>query len=160
MSVETPVDLFDLLWGHITVQDILKADIYKKDRSENTILHYLADNGEELLVKFLLELDSRLMWEIDDDGWTALHNAVENNEIAIAKLLKETKWIANKNGNRPFRFAMPLNECFKFLLEDKWIPSYETSLYWEGVKIKTMIDNRRTKETLFESIFPLAILTL
>ncbi len=88
------------------------ADVNTRNDSGKTLLHLAAEYGHKPLVEYLLTVEgieiNAVAAEGDFEGYTALHFAVLNNELDIARLLcraKAKRDIKNSNGSTVYDLA-------------------------------------------------------
>lgn len=100
----------------LTQPDFDKAVSNKKDENGQTILHILADNGENEYIKQLLGLGS-LINAKDNEGKTPLIHAIEHEKFATALILLEMGADINSRdilGKTPLMYAVKMKN-FDFL---------------------------------------------
>ena len=115
--------------GTLTEYDLVGKNLLIIDgtREECTLLHIAAGKGYFYICKMLIDLEPKLLDQVDNDGWTALHYSVDQVHFRISSLLIEKKpaliWLRNDEGSPALHRSTYFSHWkpFKPVLETKWM---------------------------------------
>ena len=116
--MKTINEIFKIINDGGLFYETIVDSVHTEDIFGNTALHIVSSWGDTESIKTLLEAGADIN-KIGEDGFTALHDAVEQNQIEAVKYLvsKGAKSIENIDGDSPIKLAERLKhfEIVEFL---------------------------------------------
>lgn len=125
------------------VRGILNPNLNQIDNNQNSLLNIAIINGNEKIVKILLEQKNIEVNSTNKDGNTPLHNATIQNFVSIIDLLLKHPGVDSTKKN------------YQNCLAHQYITKTKGSLPLENsLKARTLIDDLINKEALAHSFSP------
>ncbi|KAK3608445.1 hypothetical protein CHS0354_035447 [Potamilus streckersoni] len=106
------------------IETLMKAglDITARTNDGLHVLHISADKNNLTVVKYLIETQSQLLQQTDNNGWTALHSAAAGGSVPVIETLMKAGLditARTKNGKHVLHIAAQKNNLtiVKYLIE-------------------------------------------